>query len=161
MFELRSLPGVSKVAIGVGTLLSLASEVGAKLFGHILWKNVCWVDGRVTEVKHTQILLLFSGSINLYSTTRLLLPLMAGRVSLVRLWCCGIALASVMLFGRKSGVGGETVCTIRKIILFILPWSAGLSISPRMNGVGGNGTRHDCNSSHGSLVQVDLRAKCL
>jgi hypothetical protein len=28
-FELRSLPGVSKIAIGVGTLLSLASEVGA------------------------------------------------------------------------------------------------------------------------------------
>ncbi len=52
-FELGSLPGVSKVAIGVGTLLSLASEVGAKLFGHILWKNVRWVDGRVTEVKHT------------------------------------------------------------------------------------------------------------
>jgi hypothetical protein len=34
-FELRSLPGVSKAAIGVGTLLSLASEVGAKLFGYI------------------------------------------------------------------------------------------------------------------------------
>ena len=49
-FELRSLPGVSKVAIGDGTLLSLASEVGAKLFGHILWENVCRVDGWVTEV---------------------------------------------------------------------------------------------------------------
>ncbi len=35
-FELRSLPGVSKIAIGVGTLLSLASEVCGKLFGHIL-----------------------------------------------------------------------------------------------------------------------------
>ena len=31
--ELRSLPEVSKIAIGVGTLLSLASEVGAKLSG--------------------------------------------------------------------------------------------------------------------------------
>jgi hypothetical protein len=35
-FELRSFPGVSEIAIGVGTLLSLASEVGTKLFGHIL-----------------------------------------------------------------------------------------------------------------------------
>ncbi len=32
-FELRSLPGVSKIAIGVGTLPSLASEVHAKLSG--------------------------------------------------------------------------------------------------------------------------------
>jgi hypothetical protein len=40
-FELQSLPGVSKIAIGVGTLLlSLASEVCAKLFGHILWEDV-------------------------------------------------------------------------------------------------------------------------
>ncbi len=35
-FEFRSLPGVRKIAIGVGTLLSLAGEVCAKLFGHIL-----------------------------------------------------------------------------------------------------------------------------
>ena len=44
-FELQSLPGVSKIAIGVGTLLSRAGEVRAKLFGHILWEDVCWVDG--------------------------------------------------------------------------------------------------------------------
>jgi hypothetical protein len=55
-FELRSFSGVSKVAISVGTLLSLTSEISAKLFRHILWENVSWVDGRVTEVKHTQIL---------------------------------------------------------------------------------------------------------
>jgi hypothetical protein len=36
-FELRSL---SKIAIGVGTLLSLAGEVCAMLFGHILWEDV-------------------------------------------------------------------------------------------------------------------------
>jgi hypothetical protein len=35
-FELQSLPGVSKIAIGVGTLLSLADDIWAKLFGHIL-----------------------------------------------------------------------------------------------------------------------------
>jgi hypothetical protein len=64
-FELWSLPGVSKIAIGVGTLLSLAVEVCAKLFGHILWEDVRWVDGGVTEVKHTQILLLFGSSVNL------------------------------------------------------------------------------------------------
>jgi hypothetical protein len=98
VFELRSLPGVRKIAIGVGTLLSLASEVGAKLFGHILWEDVCWVDGWVTEVEHTQIFLLFGGSVNLYSTMGLLLPLMAGRVFLVCIGCCGIALTSITLF---------------------------------------------------------------
>jgi hypothetical protein len=55
-FELRSLPGVSEITIGVGTLLSLASEVHAKFFRHILWEDVCWVDGWVTEVKYTQSL---------------------------------------------------------------------------------------------------------
>jgi hypothetical protein len=58
-FELQSLPGVSKVIISVGTLFSFTSEIGAKLFGHILWENVRWVDRQVTKVKHTQILLLF------------------------------------------------------------------------------------------------------
>jgi hypothetical protein len=120
-FELRSLPGVSKIAIGVGTLLSPAGEVCAKLFGHILWEDVCWVDGRVTEVKHTQILLLFGSSVKLYSMTGLLLPLMTGRVFLVRIGCCGIALASVTLFGRESGVGSGTRCTICKGILIIFP----------------------------------------
>ncbi len=84
-------------------------------------KNVHWVDGRVTEVKHTQILLLICGSVNLYSTTRLLLPLMAGRVFLICIGCCGIVLASVMLFGRESGVGNGTRCTICKGIFIILP----------------------------------------
>jgi hypothetical protein len=97
--------GWSKVAIGVGTLLSLASEVDTKLFGHILWKNVHGVDGWVTEVKHTQILLLFCGSINLYSTARLILPLTTERVFLVCFWFCVIALASVMLFGCENGIG--------------------------------------------------------
>jgi hypothetical protein len=120
-FELQSLPGVSKIAFGVGTLLSLASEVGAKLFGNILWENVRWVDGWVTEVKHTQILLLFGGSVNLYSTTGLLLPLTAGRVFLVCIGCCGIALTSVILFRRESGIGSEARCTIHEGILIFLP----------------------------------------
>ncbi len=106
-FELQSLPGVSKIAIGVGTLLSLASELGTKLFGHILWEDVCWVDGWVTEVIHTQILLLFGGSANLYSMTGPLLPLTAGRVFLICFGCCGIALTSITLFGRASGIGSE------------------------------------------------------
>jgi hypothetical protein len=120
-FELQSLPGVSKIAIGVGTHLSLASEVGAKLFGHILWEDVHWVDGWVTEVKHTQILLLFGGSVNFYSMTGLLLPLTAGRVFLIRIGCCGIALTSVTLFGRESGAVSGTRCTIHKGILILLP----------------------------------------
>jgi hypothetical protein len=119
-FELRSLPGVSKVAISVGTLLS-TSEISARLFGHIPWKNVRWVDGRVTEVKPTKILFLFGGRVNLYSTTRLLLPLTARRIFLVCVGCCGIVLASVMLFGRESGIGSGTRCTIREGILIILP----------------------------------------
>jgi hypothetical protein len=120
-FELQSLPGVSKITVGVGTLLSLASEVGAKLFGHIFWEDVRWVDGLVTEVKHTQILLLFGGSVNLYSTTGLLLPLTAGRVFLVCIRCCGIALTLVTLFGRESGLGSGTRCTIHEGILIFLP----------------------------------------
>ncbi len=119
-FELRSLPGVSEIAIGVGTLLSLASEVCAKLFRHILWEDVRWVDGQVTEVKHTQILLLFGSSVNLYSTMGLLLPLMAGRVFLVCIGCCGIAHVSITMFGRESGIGSGMRCTICKAILIIL-----------------------------------------
>ncbi len=151
-FELQSLPGVSEVTISVVALFTLTSEISVKLFGHILWENVCRVDGWVMEVKHTQILFLFGGSVNLYSTTRLLLPLMAGRIVFVYIRCYGIApFASVTLFGRESGVGSGTKCTI----------SAGLGIIPRINGVGSNGTRHDRNGSHGSLMQVDLGAKCL
>jgi hypothetical protein len=120
-FELRSLPGVREVIISVGTLFSLTSEIGAKLFGLILWENVRWVDGQVTEVKHTQILLLFCSSVNLYSTTRLLLPLTAGQVFLIRTGCCGIVLASVTLFGHESGVGSGTRCTIHEGNLIILP----------------------------------------
>jgi hypothetical protein len=120
-FELRSLPGVSKTAIGVGKLLSLASEVGTKLFRHILWEDVRWVDGWVMEVKHTQILLLFGSSVNLYSTMGLLLPLTAGRVFLICIWCCGIALASVTLFGHESGIGSGARCTICEGILIFLP----------------------------------------
>ncbi len=44
VFELQSLHGVSEVTISVGTLLTLTSEVGAKLLGHILWENVHWID---------------------------------------------------------------------------------------------------------------------
>ncbi len=47
VFELRSLPGVSKTAITVGTLLSLAGEVCTKLFRYILWEDVHWVDRRL------------------------------------------------------------------------------------------------------------------
>ncbi len=129
---------MSEIAIGVGTLLSLAGEVCAKLFGHILWEDVRWVDGQVTEVKHTPILLLFGSSVNLYSTMGLLLPLMAGRVFLIRIGCCGIALASVTLFGHESGIGSGTRCTIHKEILIILPSSTSLSIIPGIGIVGRN-----------------------
>jgi hypothetical protein len=56
VFELQSLPGVSKVTISVVTLFSLTSEISAKLFGHIVWENVWGVDKQVTEVKHTQVI---------------------------------------------------------------------------------------------------------
>jgi hypothetical protein len=160
-FELQSLPGVSKVTVSVVTLFSLASEVSAKLFGHILWENVRRVDGQVREVKHTQILFLLGSSINLYSATRLLLPLTAGRIVFVCIGCCRVALASIMVFGSGSSIGSGTRCTVDEGILFILPWSTGLGIIPRINGVGGNETRHDRNGGHGSLMQVDLGAKCL
>jgi hypothetical protein len=94
---------VSEVGIIVVTLFSLASEVSAKLFGHILWENVRGVDGQVTEIKHTQIHFLFGGSINLYSATRLLLPLTAGRIVFVCIGCCRVTLASITLFGLEVG----------------------------------------------------------
>jgi hypothetical protein len=126
--ELQSLPGVSKVTMSVDTLYSLTSEISAKLFGNILWEIVRRVDGLVTEVKHTQILFLIGGSVNVYSTARPLLPLTARRIVFVSIRSCGIVLASVMLFGPECGVGSGTRCTIQKGILSILPWSAGLSI---------------------------------
>ncbi len=97
------------------------TEVGAKLFKQVLWEDVRWVDGWVTEVKYAQILLLFGGSVNLYSTTGLLLPLTAGRVFLVCIGYRGIALTSITLFGCESGFRSGTRCTICKGILFILP----------------------------------------
>jgi hypothetical protein len=138
----------------------LASEVCAKLFRHIPWENVCRVDGHTTEVKHTQNLFLFSSSINLYSATRRLLPLMARRIVFVYIRCCRVTLAFVTLFGYARGVGSGTRCAIRGRIPVIFLWSAGLGIIPRIDGVGSNRTRHDRNNGHGSLMQVDLIAKC-
>jgi hypothetical protein len=120
-FELQSLPGVSKVTISVVTLFSLASEVSPKLFGHMLWENVRRFDRQVTEVKHAQILFLFGSSINLYSATRLLLPLTAGRIVFVCIGCCRAELASVTLFRSGSSIGSGTRCTVHEGTLFILP----------------------------------------
>jgi hypothetical protein len=125
-FELQGLPGVSKTAIDAGTLFFLASEVGAKLFGYIFWVDVRRVDGLVMEVKHTQILLLFGSGVNLNSTTRLLLPLTAGRVFILCIGCRGIVLASIALFWREGDIGGVTRCTICKGILIILSYTASL-----------------------------------
>jgi hypothetical protein len=86
---------------------------------------------------------------------------MAGRIVFVCIGCCRVALASVTLFGHESDVGSGTRCTIHGEISFIFPWLAGLGIIPRINGVGSNGTRHDHNSGHGSLMQVDLIGKRL
>ncbi len=83
VFELRSLPGVSKVTIRVIALFSLAREICANLFRHVLGENVHRVDGRIPVVEHTQIFLLFGSSINLYPMTRLLLPLAARGIVLV------------------------------------------------------------------------------
>ncbi len=92
---------------------------------------------------------------------RFLLPLTAGRIVFGCIGCCRAALASITLFGSGSGVGSGTRCTIHKGICSILPWFAGLGIVLRINGVGSNRTSHDRNSGHGSLMQVDLGAKCL
>jgi hypothetical protein len=125
-FELRSFLGVSKIAIGVGTLLSLANEVGAKLFRHILWEDVRWVDGWVTEVKHTQILLLFGGSVNPYPTTGLLLPLTAGRVSSFVLGVVGSHLPLLCCSGMKVALGvGRDAQSTREFLssfLYLLAW---------------------------------------
>jgi hypothetical protein len=98
-FEVRKLPGVSKVIISVVTLFSLASENCAKLFRHVLGENVRRVGGCIYEVEHSQICFLVGSSINLYPTTRLLLPLMARGIVLIRIRCWRVTLASVTLFG--------------------------------------------------------------
>jgi hypothetical protein len=85
--ELRSLPGVGEITIGVGALFSLSSEVDTNLFGHALLEDVRWVDGWVTEVKHAHILLLFGYSVNHYAMRELFLPQMTGRVFLVCMGC--------------------------------------------------------------------------
>ncbi len=128
-FELWSLPGVSKVTISVVTLFALASEISAKLFGHILWENVRRVDGRVTEVKHTKICFSHWQQYQpLLRNTRLLL-LTAGRIVFVCIGCCRVTLASVMLFRSGSSIWSGTGCTVCEGILFILPWSTSLGIN--------------------------------
>jgi hypothetical protein len=86
---------------------------------------------------------------------------MARGIVLVHIRYCGVALASVTLFGSGSGVGNGIRCTIRWRIPFILPWSTGLGIIPRTDGVGGNRHRHNRDSGHGSLMHIDLVAKRL
>ncbi len=86
---------------------------------------------------------------------------MAGRIIFVCIRCCRVQLASVMLIGHESGVGSRMRCTIHGGIPFIFPCSAGLGIVPKIDSVGSNRTRHDHNSGHGSLMQVDLIAKFL
>ncbi len=156
-FELRSLPGVSKVTISVVTLFSLASEVCAKLFRYILGKNVPWVDRWITEVKT------YPNPFSLWQQYQPLLcneaslPLVAGRIVFVRIGCCRVALASITLFGCNRGVGSGTRCAICGGIPFIFPWSAGLSIISRIDGVGSNRTRHDRNGGHDSLNLIVKR----
>jgi len=135
-FELGSLPGVSKVTISIVTLFSLASEISAKLFRHVLGENIRGVDRRIPEVvEHSLFFFLFGSSINLYPMTRLLLLLMTRGIVLIPIRCCRVALASIMLFGSVSGVGIGTRCTICKGIPFILPWSTDLSVIPGTDGV--------------------------
>ncbi len=160
-FELGSLPRVSKVTICIVTLFSLASEIRAKLFRHVLGENVQRVDWRIPEVEHSQFFFLFGSSINLHPGTKLLLLLRTKGNVLIRIRCCRFALASVTLFGSGSSVGNGTRCTICKGISFILPWSVGLGVILGTEGVGSNRPWHDHISGHGSLMQVDLGAKCL
>ncbi len=101
-FELRSLPGVSKVTISVVAFISLASEIHTKLFRYVLGENVHRVDGCIPEVVHTQIFFLFGSSINLHHTMRLLLPLMARGSVPVCIRFYRVTLASVTLFRSGS-----------------------------------------------------------
>jgi hypothetical protein len=152
---------VSKVTIRIVTLFSHASEIRAKLFRHVLGENVQSIDGLIPEVEHSQIFFLFGSSIKLYPATRLLLFLMTRGIVFICIRCCRVTLASITLFGSGSGVGNGMRCTIREGISFIFPWSAGLGVISWTDGMGSNRPRHDRNSGHGSLMQVDLGAKCL
>jgi hypothetical protein len=96
-----------------------------------------------------------------HSTTRLFLLLTIRKIVFNPIGCSWVRLVSAMLFGSGIGVGIGTRCTIREGIPFILPWSADLGIIPGTDGIGSNRPWHDHDSSHGSLIQVDLGAKRL
>ena len=65
-----------------------------------------WVDQWVPEAKHTQILLLLGGCIDINASLRLLLLLMNGRIGVVgRIRCGRVTFVSTMVFGTRLGIG--------------------------------------------------------
>jgi hypothetical protein len=153
-FELGWLPGMDEVTRSIAALLTLAGKICADLFRHDLRKNFGWVDRWVLEVKHTQILPLLGGCINLHVSLRLLLLLMIGRIGIVgRIKRSGgVALVSLTLFRTRLGIGSR----------FASQWPAtGLSVIPRTDVVGRNNILRNDNGEHGDLVEIDLITKCL
>ena len=74
---------MDEVACSIAALFTLAGEICANLLRHDLWENIGWVDGWILEIKHTQILPLFGGCVNLRASFRLLLLLTIGRIGVV------------------------------------------------------------------------------
>ncbi len=70
-FELGWLPGMDEVACSIAALFTFACEIGAHLLRHNLWEDIGWVEGWILEIKHTQVLPLFGGCVNLHASFRL------------------------------------------------------------------------------------------
>ncbi len=158
-FELGSFPGVRKVTSIVVTPFPQVKL--AQTFSGMSLGNTSEGLPDAFLRYNIPIFFLFGGSINLYSTTRLLLLLMNRGIVFICIRCSQVTRASITLFGSGIGVGIGTRCTIHGGIPFILPWSADLGVIPGTDSVCSNRLWHDRNSSHGSLMQVDLGAKCL
>jgi hypothetical protein len=79
----------------------------ADLFRHDLRKNFRWIDRWILEVKHTQILPLLGGCIDLHASLRLRLLLTIGRIDVIgRIRRSGrVALVCPVLFWTRLGNG--------------------------------------------------------
>jgi hypothetical protein len=144
-FELGWLPGMDKVACGIAALFTLAGEICADLHRHDLWKNIRWVDRWILEIKHTHILPLFGGCVDLHASFRLLLLLTIGRIGVVgRIRRSGrVTLVSPALF--------RTRLSFRSRFTSQRP-ATDLSVVPRIDVVGRNNVLRNDDGEHGSLM---------
>ncbi len=129
-------------------------EICTDLLRHDLWINFGWVDRWILEIKHTQILPLFGGCVDLHTSFRLLLLLTIGRIGVIgRIRRSGrVALVFPALLGTRL--------IIRSRFASQRP-ATDLSVVPRADVVGRNDVLRNDDGEHGSLMKIDLITKCL